>query len=270
MAGETALQTARLPGELYGRFPFDRQKGDIWPLLTEETLDHLDGYRGSRPVRIGNGAYDQLQLDIYGELMDAAYIYNKHGSPIGYDLWLSLRSFVDWVCDNWRLDDEGVWEVRGGQRAFVYSKLMCWVAVDRGLRLAEKRSLPADVTRWLEVRNEIYEDIMAKGWSERRQAFIQAYGSESLDAANLMMPLVFFVAPTDPRMLKNARRDLEIARAGRSGRQQLGPSLQRRRVAGRPERRGGHVQHLHLLAGRGLDPGGPVRSRASPGCPADV
>ena len=116
--------------------------------LTEEALDHLEGYRGSRPVRVGNGAYDQLQLDIYGELMDAVYLYNKHGDPISYELWTYLRGLVNWVCDNWRREDEGVWEVRGGRRHFVYSKLMCWVAVDRGLRLADKRSFPADRERW--------------------------------------------------------------------------------------------------------------------------
>ena len=170
--------------------------------LTEEILDHLDGYKGSRPVRIGNGAYDQLQLDIYGELMDSVYLYNKYGSPISYDLWTNLRQLINWVCDNWQREDEGVWEVRGGQQHFVYSKLMCWVAIDRGLRLADKRSFPADRDRWLKVRDQIYEDIMAKGWSPNRQAFVQHYGSESIDAANLIMPLVFFLSPTDPRMLK--------------------------------------------------------------------
>ncbi len=182
--------------------------------LTEETLDHLDGYKGSRPVRIGNGAYDQLQLDIYGELLDAAYIFNKNGEPISHDMWVPLRGFVDWVCDHWRLKDEGVWEVRGGQQEFVYSKLMCWVAVDRGLRLADKRSFPADRARWLKVRDEIYEDIMTNGWSEERQAFIQSYGSESLDAANLMMPLVFFVSPSDPRMLSTLKETLKPPEEG--------------------------------------------------------
>ena len=169
--------------------------------LAEETLDHLDGYMGSRPVRVGNGAYNQLQLDIYGELLDAAYLYNKYGEPISYDLWLSLRQLVDWVCDNWQRKDEGVWEVRGGRQHFVYSKLMCWVAVDRALRLADKRSFPADRERWSKVRDEIYEEIMKRGWSETRKAFVQHYGSDALDAANLMMPLTFFVSPTDPRML---------------------------------------------------------------------
>ena len=169
--------------------------------LTEETLDHLEGYRGSRPVRIGNGAYDQLQLDIYGELMDAVYLYNKHGDPIWYELWTHLRRLMDWVCDNWRREDEGVWEVRGGRRHFVYSKLMCWVALDRGLRLADKRSFPADRERWLKARDEIYEEIMERGWSPERRAFVQSYDDNTLDASNLIMPLVFFVAPKGPRML---------------------------------------------------------------------
>jgi len=169
---------------------------------SEETLDHLEGYKKSRPVRIGNGAANQIQLDIYGELMDSVYLYNKYGSPISYDLWTHLRQLINWVCENWRRKDDGIWEVRGGQQNFLYSKLMCWVAVDRGLRLADKRSFPADRNRWLKVRDEIYESIMDEGWNSKREAFVQHYGSDSLDAANLMMPLVFFVSPTDPRMLK--------------------------------------------------------------------
>ena len=177
--------------------------------LTEETLDHLDGYMSSRPVRIGNGAHKQLQLDIYGELMDSVYLYNKYGAPISYDLWRHLRRLVDWVCDNWRRQDEGLWEVRGSRRHFVYSKLMCWVAIDRGLRLANKRSFPADRVRWMAVRDEIYEEIMARGWSESRQAFVQHYDTESLDASNLMMPLVFFLSPADPRNLGNLAATME-------------------------------------------------------------
>jgi GH15 family glucan-1,4-alpha-glucosidase len=169
--------------------------------LDEQTLDHLDGYRGSRPVRIGNGAYKQLQLDIYGEIMDSVYLFNKYGSPIAYDLWSHLRGLLNYVCDNWQRPDEGIWEVRAGQQQYVYSKLMCWVALDRGLRLAEKRSFPADRERWLGVRDQIYEWIMTRGWSHRRRAFIQYYGSDNLDASNLLMPLTFFVSPNDPRML---------------------------------------------------------------------
>jgi GH15 family glucan-1,4-alpha-glucosidase len=170
-------------------------------VLTEEILDHLEGYQGSRPVRIGNGAYNQLQLDIYGELMDAIYLYNKYGTLIDYDLWKDLQRMLDWVVDNWQQADEGVWEVRGGRQHFVYSKLMCWIALDRGLRLANRRSFSANRDTWLATRDTIYEDIMTRGWNASRQAFVQAYGSDTLDASNLFMPLSFFVSPTDPRML---------------------------------------------------------------------
>jgi GH15 family glucan-1,4-alpha-glucosidase len=169
--------------------------------LTEEELPHLDGYAGSRPVRVGNAAHGQLQLDIYGELLDAAYLFNKYASPIGYDGWRNLRQLVDWVAANWGREDEGVWEVRGGRRHFVYSRFMCWVALDRGLRLADKRSFPADRASWLKARDAIYEEVMAKGWSEARGSFVQAYGSDALDASALLMPLTFFMAPNDPRML---------------------------------------------------------------------
>ncbi|MDH3442313.1 MAG: glycoside hydrolase family 15 protein, partial [Deltaproteobacteria bacterium] len=174
--------------------------------IPETSLDHLAGYRDSRPVRIGNGAYGQSQLDIYGELMDSVYIYNKYGTPISYDLWRNLERLLDHVCDHWRDPDEGIWEVRGGQTHFVYSKLMCWVALDRGLRLANKRSFPANYERWLKNRDDIYRDIMARGWSEQEQSFVQSYDSRRMDASNLLMPLVFFVSPKDPRMLKTIDR----------------------------------------------------------------
>jgi GH15 family glucan-1,4-alpha-glucosidase len=169
--------------------------------LAEHALDHLEGYKGSRPVRIGNGAAHQLQLDIYGELMDSVYLYNKYGTEISWDFWAELTGLVDWVCDNWKQRDDGIWETRGGPQHFVYSKIMCWVAVDRALRLASKRSFPAHWTKWYQARDEIYMDVMKNGWSPKRNAFVQHYGSNSLDAANLVMPLVFFTAPTDPRML---------------------------------------------------------------------
>jgi GH15 family glucan-1,4-alpha-glucosidase len=170
--------------------------------LPEETLGHLEGYRESRPVRIGNGAHKQFQLDIYGELLDAVYLYNKYGAPISYELWCNLYRLLDYVCKHWQEPDEGIWEVRGGRRHFVYSKLMCWVALDRGLRLANKRSFPADHDRWLKVRDEIYREIMARGWNEKRGAFVMDYDSNLLDASNLLMPLVFFVSPRDPRILR--------------------------------------------------------------------
>ena len=169
--------------------------------LTEFELDHLEGYHGSGPVRVGNAAYSQFQLDIYGELMDSVYLYNKHAAPVSYESWLHLRRLIDWVCENWHRADEGIWEVRGGRRQFVFSKMMCWVALDRGLRLADKRSLPADRQRWSRVRDKIYEQVMEQGFCPQQQTFTQAYGSKELDASNLLMPLVFFTGPNDPWML---------------------------------------------------------------------
>ena len=182
--------------------------------LDEEHLDHLEGYRGSRPVRIGNGAYDQLQLDIYGELMDSVYLYNKHASPISYDFWQSLNRLVDYLAKNWDQPDAGIWEVRNGRYPFVYSKLMCWVAFDRAHRLAEKRSFPGDRDRWLDCRDRIYNQIMTRGWDEKRQTFVQYYGGRSLDAGVLLMPLVFFTSPDDPRMNKTLDAILKSPREG--------------------------------------------------------
>jgi GH15 family glucan-1,4-alpha-glucosidase len=169
-------------------------------------LDHLSGYRHSQPVRVGNQAFNQLQLDIYGELMDAVYLYNKYGAKISYDFWQHLRRLLDYVCNNFYLSDEGVWESRGGKKHHVFSKLMCWVALDRGLRLADKRSFPADRETWTELRDRLYEEIFEKGWNEELQSFVQVYGGDSLDAGCLIMPLVFFMAPNDPRMIKTLER----------------------------------------------------------------
>jgi GH15 family glucan-1,4-alpha-glucosidase len=171
------------------------------PELEEFTLDHLAGYRNSSPVRIGNGAATQLQLDIYGELIDSVYLANKHGEPIFHDAWMDLTRIVDWVCENWDQADEGIWEVRGGRQNFTYSRLMSWVAIERAMRVAAQRGLPADVRRWRTARDDIYAQIMAKGWHEGRQAFVQHYDTDVLDASVLLMPLVKFIAPTDPRWL---------------------------------------------------------------------
>ena len=176
--------------------------------LPEETLDHLDGYCGSRPVRIGNAASGQLQLDIYGELMDSIYLYDKYGTPIAYDVWTQVRKMLDWVADNWMRPDDGIWEVRGGQQHFVYSKVQCWVALDRALRLANKRSLSLDFPRLASVRNQIYETVMSQGWDPQRRTFVQHFGTTALDASNLIMPLVFFISPTDPRMRGTLERTM--------------------------------------------------------------
>jgi GH15 family glucan-1,4-alpha-glucosidase len=173
--------------------------------LTEITLDHLEGYAGSRPVRVGNAAHHQLQLDIYGELMDSVYLYNKYGEPISYDLWQSLSRLVEWVCEHWRTKDEGIWEIRGPRQAYLYSRVLCWVAVDRAVRLAVKRSFPAPLGRWIAVRDSIYKDIFTNFWSRSKHSFVQRQGSEALDASCLIMPLVKFVGPTDPRWLSTLR-----------------------------------------------------------------
>ncbi|HEX5054758.1 MAG TPA: glycoside hydrolase family 15 protein [Planctomycetota bacterium] len=169
--------------------------------LPEQMLGHLSGYRGSVPVRVGNAAFDQLQLDIYGELMDSVYLHNKYGEPVHHDLWVNLVRLVDYVCENWQKPDEGIWEVRGGRQDFLYSRLMCWVAVDRAIRLANKRSFPGPMDRWQRVRNDIYHEIFDRFWDPERKAFVQHLGSKSMDASVLMMPLVKFISPSDPRWL---------------------------------------------------------------------
>jgi GH15 family glucan-1,4-alpha-glucosidase len=169
--------------------------------LPEETLDHFEGYRGSSPVRIGNGAARQLQLDIYGELIDSVYLFNKYGTPIYHQAWTDLQRIVDWVCDNWDQPDEGIWETRGGSKDFTFSRLMSWVAIERAVRVARQRGLPGDLVRWMKQRDDIYGQIMERGWNESRGAFVQHYGSNILDASLLVMPLVKFISPTDPRWL---------------------------------------------------------------------
>jgi GH15 family glucan-1,4-alpha-glucosidase len=173
--------------------------------LPELTLEHLEGYRRSGPVRIGNAASTQLQLDIYGELMDAVYLYNRH-SPISYELWQHLRYLLAWLEKHWQLPDTGLWEVRGGSQLFVHSRMTSWVAFDRALRLARHRGLPAPTSDWLQASAQIYEQIMEQGWSEQKQSFVQYYGSDALDASALLMVLAKFAGPTDPRILQTLDR----------------------------------------------------------------
>jgi GH15 family glucan-1,4-alpha-glucosidase len=180
----------------------------------ERVLSHLEGYRRSAPVRIGNGAASQIQMDVYGELLDALYLINKHVGPISYDLWKRIRERLDWICGSWRRPDSGIWEMRGRKRQFVYSKVMAWVALDRGIRLADKRSFPANRQKWIVERDRIYEEVMTRGWNEKRGAFTQFYGSTDLDAALLIMPLVFFMAPTDPKMLSTVDAIMRSPREG--------------------------------------------------------
>jgi GH15 family glucan-1,4-alpha-glucosidase len=167
--------------------------------LKETQLPHLAGYQNSVPVRVGNGAAGQLQLDIYGELLDSVYIYNKYGEPISYDFWMNLVRLVDWVCDHWQEPDEGIWEVRGGRRQFLYSRVLCWVAIDRGIRLAEARSFPAPMERWRRVRDQIYQDVYHEFWDAKLRAFVQFKGAKAVDASSLLMPMLKFISPMDPR-----------------------------------------------------------------------
>jgi GH15 family glucan-1,4-alpha-glucosidase len=169
--------------------------------LPERELRHLAGYRGSQPVRIGNAAAEQLQLDIYGELMDSVYLYDRWHRPISSAHWDTITTRADWLCDHWDQPDEGIWETRGGPKKFLYSQLMCWVAMERAIRLALRRGLPADLERWRKARDAIYRRIMDRGWSPRLKAFAQYEGGDVLDASVLLMPLVKFIAPTDPKWL---------------------------------------------------------------------
>jgi len=169
--------------------------------LTEEILDHLEGWQGSRPVRIGNGAADQLQLDIYGEAADALLAGDDAGIPIAYEGWLALTKIIDWVADNWDQPDEGVWETRGGRKDFTYGRFQCWVALDRAIKLAQRHGRPADTAKWAAARDQLYQQVMTRGWKDKVKAFTQHYDTNVLDSSLLLMPLEDFISPTDPRWL---------------------------------------------------------------------
>ena len=173
--------------------------------LVECELDQLEGYKGSSPVRVGNDAYKQLQLDIYGELMDSVYLYNKYGEPISYDFWKDIERQMDWLAANWDQADDGIWEVRGGRQKFLYSRLACWVALDRAMKLSQMRSFPRN-GKWKEERDKIYDSIYRDFWDEKKQAFMQYPGSETVDASSLLMPLFRFISPKDPRWLSSLKR----------------------------------------------------------------
>jgi GH15 family glucan-1,4-alpha-glucosidase len=198
---------------LQGRLGDDAERGPLQVMygidgsqkLDELTLDHLSGYEGSSPVRIGNAAYQQLQLDIYGEMMDAIYLANKYGDPISYAGWQEVQRILEWLRKNWQRPDEGIWEVRGGAKEFLHSRVMCWVAFDRALRLAQKRSLSGPLDVWHRTRDEIRNDIYKNFWNDRLQSFVQAKGTEDLDASALLMPMIRFISPVDPMWLSTLR-----------------------------------------------------------------
>jgi GH15 family glucan-1,4-alpha-glucosidase len=172
------------------------------PDLTEEVLSHFKGYRGSAPVRIGNGASDQLQLDIYGEALSAIYAADRNDSiAIEYDGWAHLARTLGWLCEHWDQAEEGIWETRGGRQDFVYGRINSWTALDRAVRMAADHGLPGDLARWTTERDRIYRQVMDRGWNEQRRAFVQHYDTQVLDAALLRMVQVGFVAPRDRRWL---------------------------------------------------------------------
>jgi GH15 family glucan-1,4-alpha-glucosidase len=173
--------------------------------LFEVELDHLEGYKKSMPVRIGNGAYDQVQLDIYGELLDAVYLYDKHVDAISYNFWRDIERQVDWVCNNWQSEDQGIWEVRGGKREFLYSRLLCWIALDRAIKIAESHSYPYEA-KWRTERDKIFNSIHNDFWNDDIQAFVQYKNADTVDAATLLMPMVRFIGPKDPRWLSTLKR----------------------------------------------------------------
>jgi GH15 family glucan-1,4-alpha-glucosidase len=168
--------------------------------IPEETLDHLEGYNGARPVRIGNGAAGQLQIDVYGEIMDSVYLYNQE-VPISYDLWTGLSKRLDWLSKHWAEPDEGIWEIRGPRQRFTYSALMTWVAYDRAARLARDRGLPAPVERWRKLAAQAHRFVQEQCWDPDLKTYVMYPGSKLLDASLLVMPLVKFAGPTDPRFL---------------------------------------------------------------------
>lgn len=169
--------------------------------VQEYELDHLRGHLDSKPVRVGNAAVQQLQLDIYGDLIDSVYLFDKYGAGISHDAWSDVVYVIDWLVDNWDRDDAGMWEVRGESRPYTTSRLMCWVAIERAIRIARRRGLPADLVTWTGARDDIYHRIMSKSWNTDLQAFTQVEGGDQLDAGVLLMPMVKFISPADPRFL---------------------------------------------------------------------
>ena len=226
--------------------------------LEEFELTHWSGYRDSAPVRIGNGAAEQRQLDIYGELIDSVYLYNKYGAPIFHETWGSLRRIVDWLCENWDNVDEGIWETRGGQKDFTYSRLMSWVAIERAIRMNRARGLPGDIVRWLAERDRIYNQIMSRGLERRAPGVrpaLRLRRARRVDPAHAARALH---RAARPALDLHARRDRR-----RAGLRLARLPLQRRGLARRPARRRGDVLDLLLLVRGGAHAGGPGRRGAA-------
>jgi GH15 family glucan-1,4-alpha-glucosidase len=173
--------------------------------LTETTLKHFEGWRGAKPVRIGNGAADQLQLDIYGEAMDAMFLADQNGFEVAHRGWLCVAEMTDWVAEHWDQAEEGIWETRGGRKNFTYGRMQCWIALDRAIRIAERHGRPANISQWMIERDRIYNQIIDQGWNPKVKAFTQHFDTEVLDSSLLMMPLQGFMAPRDPMWLSTLK-----------------------------------------------------------------
>jgi GH15 family glucan-1,4-alpha-glucosidase len=168
------------------------------PVADEEILTHFEGYRGSSPVRVGNAAAGQRQLDIYGEALDCLHRADANDLQVSHEGWDQTARIVDWLCTHWDRPDDGIWETRSGRQDFTYGRLMSWVAFDRAIRLGSRRGRPADVARWATERDAVYRQLIERGFDPKRAAFVQHYATEVLDASLLYMPLVGFIAPDDP------------------------------------------------------------------------
>lgn len=175
------------------------------PKIEEQELEHFEGYRKSKPVRVGNAAANQVQIDIYGELIDTIYIYNKSYKPITYQFWVLIEKQIAQVIKNWKKPDHGIWEIRNAEKEFLHTRLMCWVAMDRAIKIAEHRSFPYPEAEWHAIRSEIYQDIYHNFWNEKLGAWVQYKGAEQVDASVLLMPLTHFISPIEPRWLSNMK-----------------------------------------------------------------
>jgi GH15 family glucan-1,4-alpha-glucosidase len=215
--------------------------------LGEQELDHLAGYRDSRPVRIGNGASDQLQLDIYGEALDSVYFADQQGVGIGHRAWTELVSVLDWLAEHWDQPDEGVWETRGGQQDFVYGRINSWTAFDRGIRFAREHGRPGSVERWAIERDNVYAEVMAKGWNVDRGAFVQHYATDVLDASVLRMAQVGMITPSDP-MWQSTLRAMDQELVSDSLVYRYNPEAS-------PDGLRGHLLVVHVLVCRGAGQG---------------
>ena len=225
------------------------------PDLEEFTLDHFEGYRGSSPVRIGNGAATQLQLDIYGEALDSIHLADAHELQMSHTAWMNLVNLMDWLCDHWDQPDDGIWETRGGRQDFVYGRLMSWVAFDRAVRMAQSRGRPGDTGRWTNMRDMIYRQIMERGYHPKREAFVQHYNTDVLDVSALHATGRF-------RRTDLSDVAVDAARHGRgAGLRQPRLPLRPGGIARRPAGFGRDLHHLLILVRRCARPVGPARGR---------